>query len=133
MRGKKSGLETKLREKAPNMLDIGGDTCHVIHGAVKRFCDPFLGFVEKVLDDLNVDTNFSSDIKDYRIFLNRSRGFYYFFSEKNCGLYSKAASILYFVLIVCNLQVTTSITFVFIYVSFAFQFWKPFYCIVCSF
>ena len=59
MRGKKSGLETKLREKAPNMLDIGGDTCHVIHGAVKRFCDSFLGFVEKVLDDLNVDTKFS--------------------------------------------------------------------------
>ena len=47
------------------MLEIGGDTCHVIHGAVKRFCDPFSGFVEKVLDDLNVDTKFSSDIKDY--------------------------------------------------------------------
>ena len=29
----------------------------------------------------------------YRIFLNRSSGFYYFFSEKNCGLYSKAAYI----------------------------------------
>ena len=65
MRGKKSGLESKLREKAPNVLDIGGDTCHVIHGAVKRFCDPFLGFVEKVLDDLNADTKFSSDSKDY--------------------------------------------------------------------
>ena len=65
MRGKKSGLETKLREKAPKMLDIGGDTCREIHGAVKRFCDPFLGFVEKVLDDLNADTKFSSDSKDY--------------------------------------------------------------------
>ena len=65
MRGKKFGLETKLSEKALNMLEIGGDTCHVIHGAVKRFCDPFSGFVEKVLDDLNVDTKFSSDIKDY--------------------------------------------------------------------
>ena len=63
--GKKYGLETKLREKAPNMLDIGGDTCHVIHGAVKRFCDPLLNFVEKFLGDLNVDTKFSSDIKDY--------------------------------------------------------------------
>ena len=62
MRGKKSGLETKLREKAPNMLEIGGDTCREIHSAVKRFCDPFLGFVEKVLDDLNADTKFSSDI-----------------------------------------------------------------------
>ena len=43
MRGKKSGLETKLCEKAPNMQDIRGDTCHVTHGAVKRFCDPFVG------------------------------------------------------------------------------------------
>ena len=42
MRSKKSGLETKLNEKAPNMQDIGGDTCHLIHGAVKRFCDPFV-------------------------------------------------------------------------------------------
>ena len=55
----------ELREKAPNMLDIGGDTCRVIHGAVKRFYDPFLDFVEKVLDDLNADAKFSSDIKDY--------------------------------------------------------------------
>ena len=45
------------------MLDIGGDTCHVIHGAMKRFCDPLLNFVEKILGDLNVDTKFSSDIK----------------------------------------------------------------------
>ena len=66
MRDKKSSdLETKLSEKAPNMLDIGGDNCHMIHDAVKRFCNPFLGFVEKVLDDLNVNTRFSSDIKDY--------------------------------------------------------------------
>ena len=47
------------------MLDIGGNTCHEIHDAMKRFCDPFLGFVEKVLDDLNADTKFSSSIKDY--------------------------------------------------------------------
>ena len=65
MRGKKSGFETKLCEKAPTMLDIGGNTWHVIHSATKRFGDPFLGFVEKVLDDLNVDIKFSSDIKDY--------------------------------------------------------------------
>ena len=47
------------------MLDIDGDTCYVIHNIMKRFCDPFLGFVEKVFDDLNADTKFSSDIKDY--------------------------------------------------------------------
>ena len=65
MQGKKSGLETKLHEKAPNMLHIGGDICHVIHSAMKRLCSLFIVFVEKVLHDLNVDTKFSSDIKDY--------------------------------------------------------------------
>ena len=65
MRGNKSDLEIKLREKAPKMLEIGGDNCHVIHDVVKRFWNPFLGFVEKVLDDLNFYTKFSSDIKDY--------------------------------------------------------------------
>ena len=40
---KKSGLETKLREKAPNMQGIGVNTCHVIHGVVKRFCNPLVG------------------------------------------------------------------------------------------
>ena len=65
MQGKKSGFETKLREKEPNMLGIGGDTCHVIQSTVKRFCNPFLSFMEKGLDYLNVDTKFTSDIKDY--------------------------------------------------------------------
>ena len=46
MRGKKSGLETKLREKQPNLLDIDGDICHHIHNAVKNFCSPFDDFVE---------------------------------------------------------------------------------------
>ena len=50
---------------------------------------------------------------------------FFCFFEKNCGLYSRAASMIYFVLTVCYLQVITSITFVFSYISFVFQFWKP--------
>ena len=67
----------------------------------------------------------------YRIFLSRSRGFYFFFLKKIAacifkrGLYSRTTSIIHFVLIVCYLQVITSTTFVFIYISFVFQFWKP--------
>ena len=47
------------------MLHIGGDICYVIHSAMKRLCNLFIVFVEKVLHDLNVDTKLSSDIKDY--------------------------------------------------------------------
>jgi 6-phosphogluconolactonase/glucosamine-6-phosphate isomerase/deaminase len=41
MRGSKNGLEKKIREKAPKMVDIDGDICHHIHNASKKFCQPF--------------------------------------------------------------------------------------------
>ena len=52
MRGKKSGLEKRLRDKAPHLLDIDGDVCHHIHNTVKVFCKPFENFVEKLVDQL---------------------------------------------------------------------------------
>ena len=72
----------------------------------------------------------------YRVFLSRSRGLFFFFLKKIAAcifkraLYSRAASIIHFVLIVlivCYLQVITTMTFVFIYISFVFQSWKPNY------
>lgn len=33
MRGSKSGLEARIREKAPHLLDIDGDSCHHVHNA----------------------------------------------------------------------------------------------------
>ena len=35
MRGSKSGVEVRLRAKAPHMLNIDGDTCHHAHNAAK--------------------------------------------------------------------------------------------------
>lgn len=35
MRGSKNGVEARLREQAPHMLDIDGDTCHHAHNAAK--------------------------------------------------------------------------------------------------
>ena len=64
MRGKKSGLEKRLRDKAPHLLDIDGDVCHHIHNTVKEFCKPFENFVEKFIDDLHWDTKYSTDILD---------------------------------------------------------------------
>ena len=41
MRGKSGGLEKKLRDLAPQMLDIDGDLCHHVHNAVRKFCSYF--------------------------------------------------------------------------------------------
>ena len=63
MRSKKSGLETKLREKAPHLLDIDGDVCHHIHNTVKKFCSPFNNFLERLVDDIHTDSKYSTNIR----------------------------------------------------------------------
>ena len=62
MRGKKSGLETTLREKQPNLLDVDGDICHHMHNAVKKFYLSFKNFVEKLVDDLHTYSKWSPDV-----------------------------------------------------------------------
>ncbi|GFO36923.1 hypothetical protein PoB_006342800 [Plakobranchus ocellatus] len=64
MRGAKTGVEARLREQAPHLLDINGDWCHHIHNAVKQFCQPFEGWVERLFHDLNTDFKWSSISKD---------------------------------------------------------------------
>lgn len=36
--GSKNGLEKKIRDKAPKMVDIDGDICHHIHNESNKFC-----------------------------------------------------------------------------------------------
>ena len=64
MRGKKSGLETLLREEVPHLLDIDGDICHHVHNSVKKFCAPFNNFIERLIDDLHTDSKYSPDIRE---------------------------------------------------------------------
>ena len=49
MRGKKSGVEKRLRDVAPHMLSIGGDTCHDMHRCCKAFALKFEKHVENLL------------------------------------------------------------------------------------
>lgn len=63
MRGSKSGFETRLRECAPHLLDVDWDSCHHIHNAVKKFCEPFQGWVERLFHDLYTDFKWSSESK----------------------------------------------------------------------
>ncbi|KAM9386326.1 uncharacterized protein KZ484_007857 [Pholidichthys leucotaenia] len=64
MRGSKNGLEVKIRkEKAPQLLDINGDSCHHVHNACRKFCEPFDGLVETLATDLHNDVKWSADLK----------------------------------------------------------------------
>ncbi|RUS88031.1 hypothetical protein EGW08_004197 [Elysia chlorotica] len=64
VRGNKSGVEARLREHAPHILDINVDSCHHIHNAVKQFCFPFEGWVERLFHGLKTDFKWSSVSKD---------------------------------------------------------------------
>ncbi|CAC5390542.1 unnamed protein product [Mytilus coruscus] len=61
MRGSKTGLEVRIRSKAPHLLDIDGDSCHHAHNACKAFCKPFEGFAEHLMSDIFNDYKWSTD------------------------------------------------------------------------
>ena len=64
MRGKDSGVKTRLWENVPHLLDIDGEICHHQHNIVKEFAKPFEKHVENLFDDLHTDTKWSHDIMD---------------------------------------------------------------------
>ena len=63
MRGKKSGLETRMREKASHLLDIDGDAVHHAHNAAKAFASPFQYFLEGLFKDIHADFLWSDDLR----------------------------------------------------------------------
>ena len=65
MRGKKSGLETRIREKVPHLIDVDGDVCHHMHNSCSTFCKPFDGFASKLFTDIHNDLKWSEDLKEY--------------------------------------------------------------------
>ena len=63
MRGKKTGLETRMREKASHLLDIDGDAVHHAHNAAKAFSAPFQYFLEGLFNDIHADFQYCSDFR----------------------------------------------------------------------
>lgn len=62
MRGSKSGLETRIRERhCSTLLDVDGDSCHHIHNAAKRFAEPFENYLEQLFADIHTDHQWASD------------------------------------------------------------------------
>ena len=64
MRGKKSDLEKRVRNKAPQLLNVDSDCCHHVHNSIKVFCQSFGNLVEKFIDDIHTDNKWSTDIRD---------------------------------------------------------------------
>ncbi|KAK5932035.1 hypothetical protein CgunFtcFv8_003771 [Champsocephalus gunnari] len=61
MRGSKTGLEIRMHQYCPNLLDVDGDSCHHIHSTAKKFSEPFDSYLEKLFSDLQVDHQWSPD------------------------------------------------------------------------
>lgn len=57
--GSKSGFETLLKAKCPNLVIVGGDSCHDIHNIVKKFGGFFEKYVEYLMDDIYNDLKYS--------------------------------------------------------------------------
>ena len=55
MQGEYSGLVTKVKHVHPNLVDIGGDTIHMIHNTVKKITEPFGGWLESLFNDLYME------------------------------------------------------------------------------
>ncbi|KAL6473244.1 hypothetical protein MHYP_G00194320 [Metynnis hypsauchen] len=74
MRGSKTGLETRIHQHCPNLLDVDGDSCHHIHNAAKKFSEGFDGYLERLFSDLQVDHQWSPDqvmyLKEVAMILN---------------------------------------------------------------
>lgn len=66
MHGSKNGLETRIRtERASQMLDVDGDSCHHIHNACKQLCQPFDHWVEYMHSDIHNNLKWSPDLCQY--------------------------------------------------------------------
>ena len=52
MREEKSGLETRVREVAPHLFDVDGDSCRHIHNFVKKMTSYFGYYLEGLFRDI---------------------------------------------------------------------------------
>ncbi|WAR14727.1 hypothetical protein MAR_004832 [Mya arenaria] len=72
MRGKKSGVETRIRENAPHLLDIDGDSVHHAHNAAKAFTGPFSFFLETLFNTIHSFSH-TAFISAYNLAVDTSR------------------------------------------------------------
>ena len=59
--GEKNGLETRVRDLAPNLIDIDGDSCHHMHNFMKIFTNYFDKFLEGLFRNIYMVFKTSAD------------------------------------------------------------------------
>ena len=60
MRGENSVFETRVREVAPHLIDVDGDSCHHIHNFVKKVTSHFRYYLEGLFRDIYHDFQHSA-------------------------------------------------------------------------
>ena len=65
MHGFKSGLEARVREIAPHLIDIDDDACHHMHNIVKNFTKQCNSTLEKLFREIFRDFKLSAHSVDY--------------------------------------------------------------------
>ena len=55
MRGKRSGVETQIRQQNKSLLEISGDTVHMVSNSAKALLSPFKNFIEEFCMDVYYD------------------------------------------------------------------------------
>ena len=61
MQGEKNGLEKRVRDLAPHLIDIDGDSCHHMHNIVKNFTNHYDKFFESLFRNIYTDFRTSAD------------------------------------------------------------------------
>lgn len=66
MRGHKSGVETRIRDKeAPHLVNIDGESCHHNYAqCFQRLCVPFDNYLENMFNGILKDLKYSQDLVD---------------------------------------------------------------------
>ena len=61
MQGEKIGLEEKVRDPAPHLIDIDDDSCYHMHNIVKKFTNHFNKFLEGLFRNIYTDFKTSAE------------------------------------------------------------------------
>lgn len=64
MRGVKGGVEALIREKNPNLLDISGDTVHMINNVAKSLLHQVDSTIQEFCSDVYYDIEESSKVRE---------------------------------------------------------------------
>ena len=64
MRGSNGDVETLLRQRALQLIDIDGDSCHHVQIVAKIFCEPFDLWPQQLFQDLYLDFKYRSEHKE---------------------------------------------------------------------